>query len=251
MFLDLADELLPGLVEGLYLHGSLGFGEWYDGRSDVDYVAVLSHRPDTAATQALGELHDDLAETFPRPPLDGPHVTWEDLARSSYDCPDVPCTLDGAFRVGRVDLHPVTWHELARHAVTVRGPEPARVRVHADEHELRTYAAGTLEDYWTARIEKLRNAPEDQAPGAETVAWFVLGTSRLHHLLATHTLTSKTGAGHYAVAAFGQRWRPLVSEALAVRVTGDLTGAMSGDELAAEVVEFSSMVVETGLRIQV
>src|SRR3954454_11073377 len=251
MFLDLADERLPGLLEGLYLHGSLGFGEWYDGRSDVDYVAVLSHRPDTATTQALGRLHNHLSETFPRPPLDGSHVTWADLARSSSACPDVPCTLAGAFRIGRVDIHPVTWHQLARHGLTMRGPQLDRVRVHADEHELREYTARNLEEYWTPQIERLRHAPEADAAAAETVAWFVLGTSRLHHLLATHTLTSKTGAGHYAVAAFGQRWRPLVSEALAVRVTGELTGAMPPAELATEVVEFSSMVVETGLTIQV
>ena len=43
-FLSLADETVPGLVEGLYLHGSLGFGEWYDGRSDIDYVAVMGGR---------------------------------------------------------------------------------------------------------------------------------------------------------------------------------------------------------------
>ncbi len=46
LFLSLADEAMPGLVEGLYLRGSLGFGEWYDDRSDIDYVAVLSDRPD-------------------------------------------------------------------------------------------------------------------------------------------------------------------------------------------------------------
>ena len=44
LFLDLVDEAAPGLVEGLYLRGSLGFGEWYAGRSDVDFVAVTADR---------------------------------------------------------------------------------------------------------------------------------------------------------------------------------------------------------------
>ena len=30
-----------GLVTGLYLRGGIGFGEWVDGQSDVDFVATL------------------------------------------------------------------------------------------------------------------------------------------------------------------------------------------------------------------
>ncbi|HEX5771714.1 MAG TPA: hypothetical protein VFY11_12180, partial [Nocardioidaceae bacterium] len=66
LFLSLADEALPGLVEGLYLHGSLGFGEWYDGRSDVDFVAVLGRRPDDATVARLKEVHEGVSSTFQR-----------------------------------------------------------------------------------------------------------------------------------------------------------------------------------------
>ena len=55
LHVDLVDEALPWLVEGLYLHGSLGFGEWYDGRSDVDFVAVTAERPDEATAAVLRE----------------------------------------------------------------------------------------------------------------------------------------------------------------------------------------------------
>ena len=83
-FLSLADEALPGEIVGLYLHGSLGFGEWFDGPSDIDYVAVLPARPDVATVDALRQVHAELAEEFPRPPFDGFHITRDDLARA---CP--------------------------------------------------------------------------------------------------------------------------------------------------------------------
>lgn len=70
-YLAMADEAAPGLVEGLYLHGSLGFGEWYDGRSDVDFVAVHARRLDGAAVDLLGEVHEALDGIFPRPAFDG------------------------------------------------------------------------------------------------------------------------------------------------------------------------------------
>lgn len=47
------DERAPGLVEGLYLHGSLALtGEFFPG-SDIDFVAVLPARPGDAELGAL------------------------------------------------------------------------------------------------------------------------------------------------------------------------------------------------------
>jgi hypothetical protein len=253
LFLSLADQALPGLVEGLYLHGSLGFGEWYDGRSDVDYVAVLADRPDRRTTARLEEIHEQVSETFLRPPFDGSHLTWEDLARPPDACPDVPCTQAGMFHeAARLDVHPVTWHELARHGVTVRGPQLEDVEIWTDDRVLRRYTHDNLASYWAGQAEALAQFPAE-AGNLDIVAWCVLGTSRLHHLLATGTLTSKTGAGRYAVAAFGEDWRAIVTEALAVRVTGGSSGLYDDEPArrARETIAFTEMVVRTGLDLPV
>lgn len=248
-YLAMADEAAPGLVEGLYLHGSLGFGEWYDGRSDVDFVAVHARRLDAAAVDLLGEVHEAMAGIFPRPAFDGFYATWQDLTRPPADCPDVPCILDGRFRrAGRSDVNPVTWHELARHGLTVRGPRLRSFPIWTDQRALREYTHGNLTDYWAARARKLHRFPAEAAD-PEIVAWFVLGVPRLHHLLATDRLTSKSGAGAYAVDAFGARWRPLVTEALAYRATGELAGVLDHERLGAQVAEFSDLVVRAGLAI--
>jgi hypothetical protein len=56
-FLDLMDASAPGLVRGLYLRGSLGFGEYIDGQSDVDFTAVLAGWPDDHQIDALAASH--------------------------------------------------------------------------------------------------------------------------------------------------------------------------------------------------
>lgn len=249
-FLSLVDTAAPGLVEGLYLHGSLGFGEWYDGRSDVDFVAVLAERAGDATVEVLRHVHAQLAEAFPRPPYDGFHLTWQDLASTPYDCPDVPCTQGGYFHdEARLDVHPVTWHELAGHGVTIRGPELDEVEIWTDQQVLREYTHENLQSYWAGEVEQLRRFPRE-ASKPDILAWFVLGPTRLHHLLASDRLTSKSGAGRYAVEAFGERWRPLLAEALAYRATGERLGIIEPEPLAAAVIEFSAMVVETGLAIE-
>lgn len=41
-YLEVADRLEPGLVEGLYLQGSIALGDYRPGVSDIDFVAVTS-----------------------------------------------------------------------------------------------------------------------------------------------------------------------------------------------------------------
>ena len=41
-YLDIADSVTPGLVEGLYVVGSVALGDWVEGCSDIDIVAVTA-----------------------------------------------------------------------------------------------------------------------------------------------------------------------------------------------------------------
>jgi hypothetical protein len=146
----------------------------------------------------------------------------------------------------------VTWHELARHGVTVHGPALAEVEVWTDDAELRRYTHDNLGSYWREQADALAQFPAE-AGKPDIVSWCVLGVSRLHHLLATGELTSKTGAGRYAVEAFGERWRLIVTEALAVRVTGETSGAYDDDpeQRAEDTIAFTDMVVRDGLALPI
>ncbi|MEU4983115.1 hypothetical protein [Streptomyces sp. NPDC021969] len=90
-FRSAIDASAPGLIRGLYLCGSLGFGEFFPGRSDVDFVSVLAGRPDRAALAAPAAAHDTVQREHPRPFFDGFHAVREDLAGPPERCPDLPC----------------------------------------------------------------------------------------------------------------------------------------------------------------
>ena len=119
------DRTAPGLVTGLHVRGGIGFGEFVLGKSDVDFVAVLSRRPTMADEDLIEAAHGVTSARHPDVPFDGLHLLAEDLAADPEDCPDVPCVLHGYFEpAARYDLSPVAWHELAGHSVTVRGELP-------------------------------------------------------------------------------------------------------------------------------
>jgi hypothetical protein len=251
-FLAAIDERAPRLVQGLYLHGSLGFGgEYFPGRSDVDFVAVLAARPGPAELAALAAAHAQARASCPRPDFDGIHLLRGDLARSPDECPDLPYAYEGRFcPAGRFEVNPVTWHELARHGITVRGPRPAPGEVWTDDRALREFSRANLRTYWTERARELAARPQ-AAARPEVTAWCVLGVSRLHHLLAAGAMTSKSGAGRHALTAFGPRWHPVIHEALRARERPEAPSAYAADPArrARDTTEFTAMTVEAGLAL--
>ncbi|MFD3590765.1 hypothetical protein [Streptomyces sp. NPDC058683] len=107
-FLAAIDASAPGLVEGLYLTGSLPFGEFFPARSDIDFVTVPAKRPDAGAVEALSAAHDLVRRQHPRPFFDGVHLVRDDLAKQPEQCADLSCTHNVAFEeAGRLGVNPV------------------------------------------------------------------------------------------------------------------------------------------------
>jgi hypothetical protein len=251
-FLSLIDASAPGLVQGMYLRGSLGFGEYFEGQSDVDFTAVLSARPDADQVSALAAAHEAVFAARPKPHFDGFHVVREDLARAPDLCPDVPVMFDGVFSSSTrdYDMNLVSWQELARHGVTVRGPALSEREVWTDDAALRAFSHSNLGSYWAGVADSLvKHLAEAGEP--RLVAWSVLGVSRLHHLLATGALTSKSGAGRYALSAFGPQWHRIIDEALRARERpGDVSFYDSElDARGRDAAAFTLMAVESGLAL--
>ena len=235
LFLAAVDNLAPGLVSGFYLVGSVALGDFHPrgagrGRlstaSDIDFVAVTDLRPghESREMRALAEAHARTVARFPRPHFDGAVLTWTDLAAGPDGCPDVPCAQESRFTpAGRFGINPVTFCELAWHGIAVRGSQPAKADLWADRSALHAYTLDNLRNYWRPWWRGSRHLrPLPLAIGLTPwfPVWAVLGVSRLHHLLATGTMTSKSGAGRHAQKAFDPRWQPIIAESLYLRTGG-------------------------------
>ncbi|WP_164519625.1 aminoglycoside adenylyltransferase domain-containing protein [Nocardioides ferulae] len=216
-FLDLAPE---GLITGLYLTGGTGFGEWIDGRSDIDFVATLAHRPNDQEVEQLQALHARLAATS-RIDFDGMHILASDLVSDPRDLAPVPVVLHHQFQIGHLDQL-VAWHELAWHGVTVSGPDVSTLDVWTDRQVLRNHTVDNLDTYWRDTAERLSgSSPEEPAETLdEACTWCVLGVARLHHLIVTGAMTTKSGAGRWALSHYDGRWHRVIREALRLREGG-------------------------------
>ena len=213
-FLDVVPD---GLLEGLYLRGGTGFGEWVEGQSDVDFVATLTRRPTREDVSALRTAHETVAAAHPDVHFDGPHVLASDLAADPRTIPGVPCVLMRQFEgVRAVHDGVVAWHELARHGVTVHGPPHQGLDIWTSDDELRAFTRGNLDTYWRGIAEELAADPCEGEP-EEACCSCVLGSARLHHLLVTGEMTSKSAAGRWGLTYYPERFHRVLREALRVR----------------------------------
>jgi hypothetical protein len=236
-----------GLVTGLYLHGGVGFGEWVEGHSDVDFFATLAARPGPVELAALGRAHQVVAERHADAPyFDGAHLLASDLAAPPDDCPEVPAVFEHDFvERGRFGIGPVAWHELARHGVTVAGPPVTDLETWTDDAELRAHTVDNLDTYWRDQAAYCAGNPQGAASDF-ACEWVVPGVARLHHLLVTGRQTAKSLAARWGLGFYPERWHRVLRESLRVR---EGHGEPEYDDLAeraADVTAFAAYVVDAG-----
>ncbi len=219
-YLQAVDAALPGLVEGLYVIGSTALGDFQPEVSDVDFAAVTGQPLTGEQRQALAAVHAEVAGKPGLPALEGPYVTLRDLAASPRHAPDGAFYHDGELAVGHQGRNPVAWATLARYGIAARGPAPAALAIADDPAELRAWTLQNLDEYWVPWLAQSQDPQARAAMAMLTdwgVAWAVLGVSRLHYTAAERDITSKTGAGRHALAAFPRRWHGIITEALRCR----------------------------------
>ncbi|MCY9787895.1 DUF4111 domain-containing protein [Nocardiopsis sp. EMB25] len=252
-FLAHADRTAPGLVEGLYLTGSVALGDFRPHTSDVDFVIVTSRAPEQPELELLRRAHVLTRADVPRPQFNGIHVTWDDLTRDPASCGSVASVIAGRFRArAGNDVNPVTWHILSDRGVTVRGPHPLELDVWDEPESLRAWSLGSLDEQWRRWREKAGRlvTPRGLAVlGSLAPSWSVLSVSRLHFTLKTGEITSKSGAGTYALHAFPERWQRIVNECLRVR-RGAQAPSLYENALARRraALDYIEMVLDDALR---
>jgi hypothetical protein len=240
------DGALPGLVEGLHVVGSIALDDFHPAHSDIDLVAICDAplSPDACAT--LTRLHQPS-----RPNLDVLYVTRDDLARDPSG-ESFPHSLDGAFHAdGGFDANPVVWRTLGTKAIAVRGPGLAASEVWFDPAHLRAWNLANLDGYWTAKIEEWRclSGTEALVRHQYGLQWLVLGVPRLHFTVATLEVTSKTGAGRYALDIVDERWRPVLEMALALRADQSAPLTAAPDQLWHDGLDLSAWLIGDAQRL--
>jgi hypothetical protein len=214
-FVSLLQRNTADLVTSLHLIGSIADGDFRPGRSDLDFVAVLSRPLTDEDAEALVLVHRSYRTDPTLPRLDGVWLTETELGAGPDAIGDGPTSQQGDFLIAaRGNRNPVTWHALPE-AVPLIG-ELDREALWHDRTRLVSWVRDNAGTYWRRWLSRAAGISPAML-GRAAPMWGVLGISRLAYTSATGEIASKSAAGEWALTAFDTRWRPIIEEALAHR----------------------------------
>jgi hypothetical protein len=156
----LLDRFLAGLRAlapvAVWAHGSLAGGDYQQGRSDLDMIAVLEGPISLATVRRLARLHRGLRD--------------EPLARKLHCSYLTPDTLAGAERshltwahngLMRRPVTPVTRRELHAFGLVRHGDSPGDLLPPLPDDELHAFVVRDQKEFWRPAVRKARLWKQD------------------------------------------------------------------------------------------
>ena len=210
-----ACEVLGSRVVGMYLYGSLAYGDFALERSDIDFVIVTNDEVTGEAVPALEAMHarQTASGTVWAKRLEGSYISQPALRR--YEPTDgMRAHINrGNFYLGH---HGSEWiihrHVLREQGVVVAGPCPAGLIDPMPDTELRRSVLGILREWWEPIVQnpvRLRSG--------EYQAYAIMTMCRALYTLRHGVVATKPVSARWARGELGEEWAPLIDSALAWR----------------------------------
>src|SRR5579862_2857030 len=204
-------RLLGEKIVGLYLSGSLAYGDFVPGRSDIDLEAVVRNPLPEDELRSIEELHREVERRCPE---------WLERIECSYVPLELmreltpPAKTRPWWGFGTLYAEASAGHEwiinhylLSRHGVALEGPDFNELIPPIDIHDVRQASARGLFQEWAPKID-------DSAwlSNSHYQSYFVLNLCRILHTVIHGQPGSKKVAGQWAKATYPQ-WENLIEEA--------------------------------------
>jgi streptomycin 3"-adenylyltransferase len=225
--------LLGANVRGVYVYGSLARGCFHPSSSDVAVIVIISEDVEPDASE-VARIHRSSGL-----PLDAVFVTEEQIRKDAFPTPV-------SFLVKPMDnfaiVHPAAdssdlllqRQDAFEAGVAILGPEP-RESIRPVPWPL---LARSLDALFPHIVPRFKNG--------------ILMLCRVAYARENHSLCSKKCAGEWAINAFGTRWAPIISSALAEYASGCSCTSISESTLRAfehDCAGYSSGLPSGGKRI--
>ena len=207
-----AQAILGEHFIGLYLHGSLAYGDFNLQTSDIDFLVITDGVIPAETFLALKAMHARLflSGLAWAQKIEGAYIPKDILRHHDPNAAPIPWLgVDGHFALEKLGSDWILQRWILREkGIVVAGPplQPLIDPVSADE--LREAVRGSLRDWWSPPFP----SPERFA-SSEYQAYAVLTMCRSLYVLEHGRIASKPEAARWALETLGEPWHALVAAA--------------------------------------
>lgn len=212
----LSDELRTIFGErlvGVYLTGSLTYGDFDAASSDIDFIAVLREPMTARERREVKAMHERISAAYPswRSRIEGSYVTAAMLA--SEQPPQQPRPYFNSGKLWEPDppygqewiMNRYVLHECG---ISIVGPDPKAVFRPISRGSYRRASIRSLHEEWEPLLTdaSLLRSSHHQA-------YVTLTVCRILHTAQSDGVASKRAASRWAKRQYGQTWRSLIEKA--------------------------------------
>ncbi|MBH0160466.1 nucleotidyltransferase domain-containing protein [Fictibacillus sp. 26RED30] len=216
------EKKLPNKLESLYLFGSVSIGAYREGLSDIDFYGVTKEKLTQSDVEKLKEIHHEMRKEHAKPSLDGMYLTREDLESENNRNCSCPYFNKGKLQSYRpFHRNWIDAYQLQTYGIVVYGLPIETYNLSVDWTELKSNLVENINGYWLNWVRNCERFPSLQYIGlymsGNMIEWGVLGVTRLYYSLREKDITSKAGAGEYALQTVPEEFHQIIREALRIR----------------------------------
>lgn len=221
-YFELVESRLPNMLEAYYIFGSISLGAFNYGVSDIDFVAVMNREITEGDLKILKEIHRQIKRRFPKTDLMGIYVTRNDLNSHHDKTKSCPSFIDGRFKgYQKFDTNSIDAFQLKKYGITVKGQGVDSLDYTVDWNVLISNMKNNLNIYWLNWKNACKKFLTLKFIGLyfnlSMIEWGVLGVTRLYYTFKEGDMTSKVGAGEYALKTVPERWHKIINESMRLR----------------------------------
>ncbi len=203
-------EIFENQLVGLYLTGSLTYGDFDRSSSDIDFLAVLKRPLSKIQVERLRNMHTHIGERYPiwAQRIEGSYITKDML--SNIEPPKIPRPYINGGKLydapyGNEWL--LNLHVLYECGVTLVGPEPKKLIGPVDINLVREASKRDLYEEWEPKLNNFLDLEDGHFQ-----AYLILTLCRILHIEKNDEVASKKAAAAWVKKTYPM-WNNLIEKA--------------------------------------
>ena len=217
-------ELFSDELVGIYLTGSIAFGEYFEGKSDLDFTVVLKSQLGIDKLEKVTKIHQDISSRYKRTPLESQYIALDNIGKNEADTQSFySCLHDNNISLGKHNANEVTWFTLKNYGITVTGIPANELDISTSVNDIKSFVKGNVNSYWKYWLNAARKPFSQKRLSALTnwgVEWCVCGITRMYFTMVEGDITAKGKSVEYGLTCLPESTHRILKEALRIRTGG-------------------------------